>query len=137
MTRHQALIDQGVALFDAGHAHDQRAPVLASRAGPAAFVVLAQHGDDLFAQLSFGHGIDGGVDGLVADALGRLHLCQCAANLLGRQIGQRCVNALPQGVARARAIANDQFGRAAGLGCQAAGAFMGGFAPVAVDASGA
>ena len=83
MAGYQAIFYRHGPRFKAGHANDQAAPVLACRAESAALVVLAQQGDDLSAQLASGHGIDGAVDAFVADALGRIHTGQCAADLLG------------------------------------------------------
>ena len=93
---------------------------------------LAQQGKDLRAQLAFGHGVNGAVNAFVADALGRLHAGQCAADLLGRQaLLEASKDVLPQG------ISEYQFGCCAGLGSKLARSLVSLLAPVAVDAPGA
>ncbi len=84
MAGYQTLGNVGRAQVDAGHVGNLPAPVNATRAGSAFGVALPQQRNHVGAQPSFGHRVDGLVNGFVAQADGLVHAPQCTGNLLRR-----------------------------------------------------
>ena len=88
--------------------------------GAALFAPSAQQGEDTAAQLSLGHGVEGGVDGFVAELDRFWHTSQCARDLFGTQAAAKVLeDDLPQGAA------GNQLARGAGLAAQPAGRLFG------------
>jgi hypothetical protein len=80
---HQPLADPNGALLNAGGPRTEATAVDASAARAAGLVTTGQQRQYLGAQLASGHGVQGGVDGLVTDANKIGHAPQYAAGLVG------------------------------------------------------
>lgn len=83
MAGNQSLSGFDGAFVNAGHIGDEAASILRARTRPAGLVGLAKQADDLGAQFTSGHHIDGAVDRFMADAQGLLHTRECAPTCSG------------------------------------------------------
>jgi len=92
-----ALVDLIGPVIDEGHGIEEGALVAFGRACSALGTVAAQQLENLGAQLSTRHGVEGGVEGLVRDADRRGHTCQCGRDLGGTQVAAHLAeDELPQ-----------------------------------------
>ena len=113
----------GGALGDGNHVGNLTAPVLSASARAALLMVVAQQCDNFCSQLAAGHGIDGLIDGFVADRDGfqpGTHTLECTGNLLGRKAAAQVIHDdLPERSAGLQTALD------AGLGGLAVGALLG------------
>ena len=84
-----AFVDLGWALVNADHVGDRASAIFAPGTRATTLAGLTQAGNQLTAQSAARHGIERGVDGLVADlkrGLVRVHPLQYARDLFGRMV---------------------------------------------------
>ena len=100
MARHDAVFDFRRAHMDADHVRNGAAPIWIPSARPPTLTSLAQAGDLLGTQLTARHGVECGVDGLMADLerrVVRLHSAQYERDLFRRMpIARQSYEVAPQ-----------------------------------------